>query len=743
MPYPSSGAGPPAQSIRAQREGLAALISLAEATAGTASIQAAPAKLRANTKAQASESTIRTFFDFAVGGGVIAVFGAALLMALVKAGVSALAAQGIQLSLTLFLNFVYNYKITWRRRSKEGLPRQVAWFILTRGLTQLASWAGFAALTKAGVEYQLANVICLAAATAINFITSDKLVFRGRPSGTMRPGEAISDGSGHAWASGVVDHASSGTYPARANVPAPGIHPAQVPDSHPLAGAAATLRTAASRYEPKEDSDDVTSVSHRVVGYHLSDLHDSASPVRPDRLAAREITPGALRDCYEIPTVTFSRNEARGIVLSLLLIPAWIAWQVARHDFVVIMCVLPAFTFRLLAWALSWLDKPALEYHRALDRLHVTVAVPVYNEDAALLDRCLYGLINQSRPPNLIWVVDDGSTEDYSELKSYWVRAWPVGTEIRWMRQPNQGKRRAHAMAFDAAPEADILVTVDSDTTLEYHAIEEGLKPFRNREVSSVAGIEMGFNANTNFLTRLQCSLQLFAQSVIGAAWSVAGDMYTNRGPFALYRASVIREFMPVYRDEKFLNRRVILGDDSLLALCASSKGKTVQQLTAFGLTMWPESLSHHIRQRVRWARGRAVRNFWRIKYRPLRSYCWWFTVTGIYGFFLSIGILLAAVAYWPSDRQAVFNALEGFILLSALNSTRTLCFYRTDETWLDRFLLILIRPAAALWSSIVLARIVRLWGTLTLLRQGWTTRQDGAELVFTEALRPSASEVA
>ena len=168
-----------------------------------------------------------------------------------------------------------------------------------------------------------------------------------------------------------------------------------------------------------------------------------------------------------------------------------------------------------------------------------------------------------------------------------------------------------------------------------------------------------------------------------------------------------------------------------------------MQQLTAFGLTMWPESLGHHIRQRVRWARGRAVRNLWRIKYRPLRSYCWWFTVTGIYGFFLSIGILLIAIAYWPVDRQAVFNALEGFILLSVLNSSRTLCFSRTDETWLDRFLLVLIRPAAALWSSIVLARIVRLWGTLTLLRQGWTTRQDGAELVFTEARRSEAREVA
>jgi hyaluronan synthase len=718
------------------------LISLAEPATPRAPISAAPAAGLANTKAQAPESTIRTFLNFAVGGGVIAVFGAVLLATLVKAGVSALAAQGIQLALTLFLNFIYNYKITWRRRPRTSLPRQIAWFILTRGFTQLASWAGFAALTKAGVQYELANAVCLAAATAINFITSDTLVFR-RPRARMPLSEPAPDDRDNVEVSRIVDRAPSGQRKDRADRPTLGVHPARVPDRNPLLGGGAIPDIAASSYEFKEASYDVISVSHRGVGHHLSDLHSGARTIREDRLAAREITPGALRDRYEIPTVTFSRNEMRGIVLSLLLIPAWIFWQVARHDLVIIICVLPAFAFRLLSWALSWLDKPVAEYHRSLDRLHVAVAVPVYNEDPALLDRCLYALMNQSRPPNLIWVVDDGSTEDYSALKSYWTGVWPDDTEIRWMRQPNQGKRRAHAMAFDASPEADILVTVDSDTTLEYRAIEEGLKPFRSREVSSVAGIEMGFNAYTNFLTRLQCSLQLFAQAVIGAAWSVAGDMYTNRGPFALYRASVIREFMPVYRDETFLHRRVILGDDSLLALCASSKGRTVQQLTAFGLTMWPESLGHHIRQRVRWARGRAVRNLWRIKYRPLRSYCWWFTVTGIYGFFLSIGILLIAIAYWPLDRQAVFNALEGFILLSILNSSRTLCFTRTDETWLDRFLLVLIRPAAALWSSIVLARIVRLWGTLTLLRQGWTTRQDGAELVFTEARRSEAREVA
>lgn len=486
----------------------------------------------------------------------------------------------------------------------------------------------------------------------------------------------------------------------------------------------------------------------RVGGFGRSD--GSVHPGRAVRVAAREVTPGALRDWYEIPVVTFSRKDARGLLLSSLFVSAWAAWHLGAQSLIVAICVVPSVVFRVVSWILSWLDKPATVASRArnerLARLHVTVAVPAYNEDPGLLDRCLYALANQSRPPQLVWVVDDGSATDYTALRRYWEGTWPGGTQFRWTRQVNQGKRRAHAVVFEAVPEADIFVTVDSDTTLDLRAIEEGLKPFQRREVTSVAGIEMGFNATVNFLTRLQCSLQLFAQAVIGAAWSAAGDMYTNRGPFALYRAEMVRDFLPVYRDETFFGRRVILGDDSLLALCASSQGRTVQQLSAFGLTMWPETLGHHLRQRVRWARGRAVRNFWRVKYRPALSYCWWFTVTGIYSFLLSVSLVVLIIVSWPTGAPEVVRVLAALMILAAPNGLRTLCFRRSDESRTDRVLLVLIRPLAAFWSSVVLARLVRIWGTATLLRQGWTTRQHGAELVIdpvADANMPAAEQVA
>ena len=435
--------------------------------------------------------------------------------------------------------------------------------------------------------------------------------------------------------------------------------------------------------------------------------------------------------------MTFDRKDARGLFLTSILVAAWFSYHLGWQSLALLACAAPGAAFRAVSYVLSWFDKPVVaspEGRRRLDALHVTIAVPVYNEDASLLDRCIYAMMNQTRPAQLIWIVDDGSKTDYSEVAAYWVGTWSNGTEIRWTRQQNQGKRRAHAYVFERVPEADIFITVDSDTTLELRAVEEGLKPFQSRKVMSVAGIEMGFNAYENFLTRLQCSLQLYAQAVIGAAWSVAGDMYTNRGPFALYRAPLIREFLHVYRDETFFGRRVILGDDSLLALCASSRGRSVQQLTAFGLTMWPEKYSHHLRQRLRWARGRAVRNFWRIKYRPVLSYCWWVTVTGIQGFLTSAALVALLIMTWPQGEPVLMRTFIALCVLSVPNGLRTMCFRRSDETWIDRAILVLIRPWSAIWSGIVLARILRIWGTVTLLKQGWTTRQKGAELVFSQA---------
>ena len=153
------------------------------------------------------------------------------------------------------------------------------------------------------------------------------------------------------------------------------------------------------------------------------------------------------------------------------------------------------FMFVLLAWQMiaACLERPA-RGRRGTGGLMTAVAVPVFNEDPDLLARCLGSLLSQSRLPDLVLVTDDGSAVDYSGVRDeFEAAAMAAGVAASWERFPvNRGKRDAQAAAFRGAPQADVYVTVDSDTILDYHAIAEGMKPFADPQIQSVAGLNAG-----------------------------------------------------------------------------------------------------------------------------------------------------------------------------------------------------------------------------------------------------------
>jgi hyaluronan synthase len=132
--------------------------------------------------------------------------------------------------------------------------------------------------------------------------------------------------------------------------------------------------------------------------------------------------------------------------------------------------------FILLAWQMTaaCLERP-IRGRRGTGRLMTAVVLPVFNEDPDLLARCLDSLLSQSRLPDLVLVTDDGSAVDYSRVRAeFEAAAMAAGIAASWERFPvNRGKRDAQAAAFRGAPQADVYITVDSDTILDYHAIAE------------------------------------------------------------------------------------------------------------------------------------------------------------------------------------------------------------------------------------------------------------------------------
>ncbi|MCD2196150.1 glycosyltransferase [Actinomycetospora endophytica] len=438
-------------------------------------------------------------------------------------------------------------------------------------------------------------------------------------------------------------------------------------------------------------------------------------------------------------TVTVRRARRRGIMIAAVTLIGFGVW--AAHHAVAAsytftgrgtqfgLLFLVAFVMLGVQTVLYYLESPYTttpEQDRELDALRVVIPVPVYNEDPGLLRECLWSMLGQRRLPGLVYVVDDGSKLDYSALRDeYVVAAAAVGVEVRWVRTANGGKRHAQGLVFADTPDADVYVTVDSDAILVPDAIEEVLKPLADPRVQSVAGIVLAANARKNLLTRVTDLWFVTGQLVDRSAASTTGSVLVNSGPLAAYRGGMVRDHLESYLNETFFGRGVEFSDDSMLTIFALTRGKAVQQPTAFALTAMPENLSHHLRQYLRWMRGAFIRSWWRFKYLPLSSVAFWNHLVAWAQMLIATMLFLLLFIIGPAAAGGISPLLFVVpVIVGFAQSLRYLTIRRSDESVWSQLATLALSPVATLWAFTVL-RVVRWYGMATCLKTGWGTREE------------------
>lgn len=396
-----------------------------------------------------------------------------------------------------------------------------------------------------------------------------------------------------------------------------------------------------------------------------------------------------------------------------------------------------ALVFLLLLWQMTacFLERPRKRRRGDRDTLSTVVTVPVYNEDPLLLENCLASLLSQSRKPGHVFVVDDGSAVDYAGVRAkFEYEAARAGVRTSWVRTVNRGKRHAQAEAISATPYADIYITIDSDAILDYHAITEGMKPFADPRVQSVAGVLLLANNRKNLITRTSELWYVTSELIDRSALSALKCVLVNTGTLALYRGEVIRKNLHGYVNETFFGRPVQFSDDSMLTFYALLEGRTVQQPTAFGFTAMPENLSHHFRQYLRWMRGMTIRTFWRFRYLPLNSYVYWNHLIRWLQAFITIPLFVTVFFVDPLLTNHFAPSLLIIpILVGYGRSLRYLTIRRYDESAWSQVLTYLTAPLVAMWTYTVL-RVLWWYGMATCLKTGWGTRQHGVEVSMEEA---------
>ncbi|MFB6286864.1 MAG: glycosyltransferase [Candidatus Bipolaricaulia bacterium] len=356
-------------------------------------------------------------------------------------------------------------------------------------------------------------------------------------------------------------------------------------------------------------------------------------------------------------------------------------------DTLIIAAELAIAAFLLTTFVLSGRYRPVVRPPDSINsqRAKVAAIVPVCNEDPELFRLCIIGLLRQTRSIDEVYLIDDGSDSSAcQQVADAFAQDHPHVTSYAF--PDNRGKRRAQAWAVNQT-DADILLTVDSDTILDVNALEEGLKPFHDKRVQGVCG-RLRAASSRNLLTWLT-DLQ-FAQvfTLRWAAYTLSGSVLSATGMLSLWRRHVLADNLDDYVHQRFRGARIEHGDDRRCTNYALRYGWVVYQESAAGITRVPNRLGHYIHQQSRWTKSILPEVCYAIRHlRPTRA-AWWLSLEeGVLriglGALLTLGILTEPLL---SSQLLLGYHLTGTLGIAAVNWHRGLALSTTQILMLPAY---------------------------------------------------------
>ena len=100
---------------------------------------------------------------------------------------------------------------------------------------------------------------------------------------------------------------------------------------------------------------------------------------------------------------------------------------------------------------------------------------------------------------------------------------------------------------FRKIRDADLFVTVDSDSMLDAEALHEIVQPFSDPRVMSVAGVILAINNRENLLARVTDVIFVGQQLIDRSFMSRLGSVMVNSGGLAAYRRSILADNIDIY----------------------------------------------------------------------------------------------------------------------------------------------------------------------------------------------------
>jgi hyaluronan synthase len=374
----------------------------------------------------------------------------------------------------------------------------------------------------------------------------------------------------------------------------------------------------------------------------------------------------------------------------------------------------------ILSWSV-WLVRRTLSRHGYTEivndfRTTTSLVVPVYREDADVLERCLRTWLAEG-PTEIILVVDDRDDLLLARLRRLNL---PTVQILPWR---HTGKRGALGAGVRAAS-GEIVVFSDSDTSWRPGLLAALQMPFADERVGGVGSRQHVYLPGSDVRRRVAYWLLNTRYLDYVPAMSRRGGVAVLSGRTAAYRRAVITPLMPALEHEIFLGRECVAGDDGRLTWLVLAAGyRTVYQASAQADSMFPDSWAAFVKQRVRWSRNSyrtyltALAQGWLWR-QPLITQV---TVLQVLVTPLSMGAAVFYTAAWAGSGGllVVAAALAWAVLGRGL---RGLSHLRENPRDLAIVPLMTLVVAG-------IALPIKVWAAVTMNRQGWLTRTDTARV--------------
>lgn len=352
----------------------------------------------------------------------------------------------------------------------------------------------------------------------------------------------------------------------------------------------------------------------------------------------------------------------------------------------------------------------------------VTILVAAYNEESGIVNT-IESIAAQSYPGGIrALILDDGSTDRTADMVAPFVEKYP------WLELVSDKKNHGKSHVLNVGlgmTKTDLVITVDGDCELHYHAILHIVERYMSDpdETVAVAGAVLIKNHNASWATRVQEWDYFLGIGAIKRIQSFYHGTLVAQGAFSLYETDALREVdgWPHCVGEDIVVSWALLKDGHRIGFAED----------AVVFTNAPETWKQFIRQRHRWSRGliEAFKEHWHLlfKLRLSMIYIWWnvaFPYLDLaYTLAFIPGVILALFGhYWIAGPLTLLLLPMALVINWIIYSAQTKTFVEyeiepSNNIWsfmfYSFFYSIILQPACVVgYFKEVLYGSVKNWGT-------------------------------